>query len=226
MMTHAKTNFGAALFALALLAGPAGAQDKPAPQQNSGFLMDYSKLTPAPNNPNARRWINKDFDFKPYQQILLDPVEVWVSPTSQYKGSSPDVLKRMSDSFTNAFKKALQPGYQLVDKPGPGVLRITLAITGVNLVKPGFKPQDILPVVFLFRAVSGADQAKSVVLTAEMRVVDPKDNVVAAAVATGTSDKTIAEKQDITWKDLESISDQWAKNLRNGLDTARGVAAK
>ena len=26
---------------------------------------------------------------------LLDPVEVWVSPTSQYKGASPDVLKRM-----------------------------------------------------------------------------------------------------------------------------------
>ena len=63
-------------------------------------------------------------------------------------------------------------------------------------------------------------------LTGEMQVLDPKNNVVAAAVATGTSDKTIAQKQDITWKDLQSITDGWAKGLRKRLDDARGVAAK
>ena len=221
MKTYAMTTtMGAALLALGLLAGPAGAQG------NSGFLGDYSKLAPAADNPNTKLWISKEFDFKPYQQVLLDPVEVWVSPTSQYKGASPDVLKRMADSFTNAFKNALQPGYQLVDKPGAGVLHIRLAITGVNLVKPGFKPADALPVVFLFRTASGADEAKNVVLTAEMQVLDPTNNVVAAAVATGTSDKTIAQKQDITWKDLQSITDGWAKGLRKRLDAARGVAAK
>jgi len=214
----------ALLFILALLAGPAVAQDKTegAPQ-NSGFLSDYSKLAPAADNPNTRLWIDKAFNFKPYQQILLDPVEVWVSPTSQYKGASPDVLKRMADNFTNAFKKALQPGYQLVDKPGPGVLHIRLAITGVNLVKPDFKPTDALPIVFLFRAASGAMEDKNVALTAEMQALDPNNAVVAAAVSTGTGDKSIAEKQEITWDDLQSITDAWAKGLRKRLDEARGV---
>jgi hypothetical protein len=214
------TTMGAALLALGLLAGAAGAQE------NSGFLGDYSKLSPAADNPNTRLWISKEVDFKSYQQILLDPVEVWVSPTSQYRGASPDTLKRMADSFTNAFKSALQPGYQLVDKPGPGVLRIRLAITGVNLVKPGMKPTDVLPVVFVFKTVSGADAGKNVVLTGEMQALDPKNNVVAAAVATGTSDKAIAQKQDITWKDLQSITDNWAKGLRKRLDDARGAPPK
>jgi len=211
---------GAAVLAFGLIAGPAAAQ------VNSGFLADYSTLAPAADNPNTKLWISKEFDFKSYQQILLDPVEVFVSPTSQYKGASPDMLKRMADSFTTAFKNALQPGYQFVDKQGPGVLHIRLAITGINLVKPGMNPTDIMPIVFLFKTASGANESKNVVLTGEMQVLDPKNNVVAAAVATGTSDKTIAQKQEITWKDLQSITDAWAKGLRKRLDDARGVAAK
>jgi len=227
MNRETKCLLGAACVALALVAGNAGAQDKGgAKQQDSGFLSDYSKLTPAPDNPNSKRWINKDFDFKPYDKILLAPVEVWVSPASEYKGASPDTLKRMTDNFTDAFKKALQPGYTLVDKPGPGVLNIRLAITGVNLVKPGMNPTDVMPVVFVLKTASGSRSARNVVLTGEMQVLDPDNKVVAAALSSGTSDKKLAEKHDITWNELQSIVDTWAKNLRKGLDTARGIAAK
>lgn len=216
-----------AFFALAMVAGTAAAQDKAAATpQNSGFLADYSKLAPVPDNPKNRRWVNKEFDFKPYQKILLDPVEVWVSPTSEYKGASPAVLKRMSDNFTASFKKALHPGYQLVSKAGPDVLRIRIAITGVNLVKPDFKPTDALPIVFIFRAASGSMEAKNVVLTGEMEVLGPDNNVVASAVVTGTGDSTVEEKQEITWKELRSITDAWALRLRKGLDEARGIAPK
>lgn len=214
------SSLAATLLALGLLASPAGAQ------QNSGFLGDYARLAPAADNPKTKLWISKEFDFKPYTKILLDPVEVWVSPTSEYKGASPDVLKRMSDSFNNSFKKALQPGYTLVDKPGPDVLHIRLAITGINLVKPDFKPTDALPVMFLFRAASGAMEAKNVVLTGEMEVLSPDNKVVGEALATGTGDKTVQEKQTITWKELQSITDTWSKGLRKRLDDARGVAAK
>ncbi len=67
--------------------------------------------------------------------------------------------------------------------------------------------------------------AKDVVLTGEMQALDPNNNVVAAAVATGTGDKTVEEKASITWKELQSITDKWANGLRNSLDVARGVAA-
>ena len=188
-----KTKFmlGAALFALALVAGGAGAQDKGgAKEQNSGFLSDYSKLEPVPDNPNAKRWINKDFDFKPYDKILLDPVEVWVSPASEYKGASPDSLKRMSDNFTNAFKKALQPGYTLVHKPGPGVLHIRLAITGVSFAKPPMKPYQVLPIMAIARAASSNVVAH---LSAEMAAFGPDDNIVAAAVTTGIGEQAFNE---------------------------------
>jgi hypothetical protein len=116
--------------------------------------------------PDTSIWISKDFDFKPYRKIMLDKVEVFVSPTSEYHGVSPDVLKGMADRFTASFKKALQSGYQLVDKPGPDVLRIRPALSGINLVKPSFNMTNVIPVIFVARAVSGSNQTMNVALTA------------------------------------------------------------
>jgi hypothetical protein len=70
MKCTADTKLGALLFALALLAAPAGAQ------QRSGFLTDYSMLAPSADNPKLSLWISRGFDFKPYHQVMLDPVEV------------------------------------------------------------------------------------------------------------------------------------------------------
>ena len=210
--------FRGTLFILALLAGGAGAQ------QNSGFLSEYSKLAPASDNPDLQIWISKDFDFKPYHKIMIDEVEIFVSPTSEYHGASPDVFEGMADRFKASLKKALRPGYQFVTKPGPGVLHFRLAITGVNLVRPKFNPLHVLPVVFVARTVSGASQAQNVALTGEMEVLDPGGTVVAAAVSIGTGDTTVRSGQQVTWKDVQALTDRWATNLRRRLDEARGVS--
>lgn len=214
----------AAVLAVGAAASTAGAADQAPAPQNSGFLSDYSKLQPAADNPKTRLWVDKSFDFKPYTKILLDPVEVWVSPTSEYKGASPDALKRLSDNFSASFKKALEPGYQLVDKAGPDVLHIKLAVTGINLVKPETNPANFLPIVFIARSVSGANSKLNVVLTGEMQVLSPDNKVVATAVALGTGDKTVEEKQQITWNELQTITDNWGKGLRRRLDETRGAA--
>lgn len=216
-VTH-NMKFRGALFVLALLAGGASAQ------QNSGFLSDYSKLAPAADNPDLQAWISKDFDFKPYHKIMIDEVEIFVSPTSEYRGVSPDVFEGMADRFKDSVKKALRPRYQFVNKPGPGVLHFRLAITGVNLVRPSFNPVNVLPVVFVVRTVSGANQAQSVALTGELEVRGPGDEVVAQAVSIGTGNTTVRPGQQVTWKDVQALTDTWAKNLRRRLDEARGVS--
>jgi hypothetical protein len=185
----------------------------------------YSKLAPAADNPNTSLWISQDFDFKPYRKILLDQVEVFVSPTSEYQGVSPDVLKGMADRFRDSFKKALQPDYQFVDEPGPGVLHIRLAITGVNLVHPGFQVANVLPVLFVLRTISGANQARNVTLTAEMEVRGSSEKVVAQALLTGTGDRTVRPDRDLTWQDVRG-SPTTGTGLRRRLDEARGVAFK
>ena len=39
-------------------------------------------------------------------------------------------------------------------------------------------------------------------LTGEMQVLDPDNNVVAAVVGAGTGDESFGEKDEITWKEL------------------------
>src|SRR4249920_3184307 len=180
-----RLRLGQVLLVAVLLASGASAQTP------SGFLSDYSRLSPAADLPGTSIWISKDFDFKPYRKIMLDKVEVFVSPTSEYHGVSPDVLKGMADRFTASFKKALQSGYQLVDKPGPDVLRIRPALSGINLVKPSFNVTNVIPVIFVARAVSGANQTMNVALTGELEVRAPDDSVVAQSMSTGTGDASV-----------------------------------
>ena len=212
-----RSRIGHVLLVAALFASGASAQTP------SGFLSDYSRLVPAADTPDTSIWISKDFDFKPYRKIMLDKVEVFVSPTSEYHGASPDVLKGMADRFTASFKKALQSGYQLVDKPGPDVLRIRPALSGINLVRPNFNLTHVIPVIFVARGVTGANQTRNVALTGEMEVRAPDDTVIAQSMAIGTGDASVRPGQEITWREVEQTTDRWAQGLRRRLDEARGV---
>ena len=212
-----RLSVGHVLLIFVLLASGASAQTP------SGFLSDYSRLSPAADMPDTSIWISKDFDFKPYRKIMLDKVEVFVSPTSEYHGASPDVLKGMADRFTASFKKALQSGYQLVDKPGPDVLRIRPALSGINLVKPNFNLTNVIPVIFVARGLTGANQTMNVALTGELEVRAPDDSVVAQSMSIGTGDASVRPGREITWREVEQTTDKWAQDLRRRLDEARGV---
>ena len=195
-------------------------------QTPSGFLSDYSRLSPAADAPDTSIWISKDFNFRPYRKIMIDKVQIFVSPKSEYHGVTPDVLKGVADRFTASFKRALQPDYQLVDKPGPDVLRIRPASTGINLVRPSFDATNLIPVVFVARTVLGARQPMNVALTGELEVRGPDGSVVAQSMAIGTGDASVRPGQEITWREVEQTTDKWAQGLRRRLDEARGVAPR
>ncbi len=227
----------AAAIALALAASGSalaeGAGTSPAPAKaqpakvNSGFLPSYAKLKPVEGIEGSMRYVDKSIDIRPYTKIMLDPVQIYLAPNPEYKGLQPDALKRMTDAFQAAFVDAVSSGYQVVSAPGPDVLRVRLAITGVQPVSPGVTAIDFLPIKALFNAGRAAAGAAPRVaeISAEIEVLDPSNRQVAAAVATRKSDKTLEQGENIRWSDLQPIVVAWAKNFRQGLDTARGVAA-
>ena len=195
---------------------------------SSGFLSDYSKLQPARDREGVRVWIDRSAPYRRYDKVMLRPVEVIVVPGPDYKGLPPDALKRMTDQFAAAFAQALKPAYQMVSEPGPDVLRVRLAITGVQPAAAPMNPTDLLPIKAVFnigRAAAG--KAPQVVeMSAEMEVLDGNDRRVAAAVATRKGDKTLQQGETITWKHLEAITAYWAKSFRERLDELRAAAAQ
>ena len=123
---------------------------------HSGFLADYSKLGPVEGKEGILRYLDRSVDLRPYTKLYLDPVQVFVSTEGDaYKGVQPDALKRMADSFHASFVNAVRSGYQVVGAPGPDVLRVRLAITGMQPVPTPYGVTDLLPIKAVFNVGLG-----------------------------------------------------------------------
>ena len=104
--------------------------------KNSGFLGDYSKLQPDPDDSGAEIWIEPGFKLKDYDKILLDNIIVWYKDKADYKEIHASKLKILTDYLHTAITNTLGTDYPVVTEPGPGVLRIRVAITELVPTKP------------------------------------------------------------------------------------------
>ena len=194
--------------------------------QVSGFLGDYSGFTRVPGQPDAWQWVRPGVNWRPYTKVLIPPVEVWLNPTAEYLAIQPDVYKQMTDTFRTLTAQEFRAGgYEVVDQPGPGVLKLRYALTGVTPERPGVTPLDLLPIkmaVNAARAATGTDKTV-IVVSGEVEARDGvTDERLYAEVAVRRDYHLYLGKQ-LTWDDLRSGASNWAKLSRERLDRARGV---
>lgn len=195
---------------------------------NTGFLSDYSKLRPVDGLDGTYRYLDTAANLRPFTKVMVDPVQVFFSPNPDYKGMQPDAMKRMTDAFRTEFVGALLSGYQVVNQPGPDVLRIRLAITSVQPTSPALGVTDFVPIKALFNVARDAsgNAPRVAEMSAEAEVLDPSGRVVGAAVSTRKADKSLPQGERITWADLQVIAAAWARSMRQNLDMARGYAGQ
>ncbi|OIJ42236.1 DUF3313 domain-containing protein [Massilia timonae] len=227
-----KTSIGTVLVAIALAGCQSSQTTEPgevgtAQAQRSGFLGDYSQLKPAPDRDGVELYVDRSVDYTRYTKLLLDPIQVLAAPAPGQPPPAPDAIARMSADFQQSLQRALAPAYQVVTTPGPDVLRVRIAITNVQAVKPPTGASDFIPIKALYnagRAVAGTSP-RLVEMTAEMEALAPDGRRVIAATATRRGDKTLPQGEQITWTELQSISDYWAGSFRRRLDEVRSPAA-
>lgn len=224
-----KTSIGTVLVVMALAGCQSSQTTQPgdvgtAQAQRSGFLGDYSQLKPAPDRDGVELYIDRSVDYTRYTKLLLDPVQVLATPAPGQPPPAPDAVARMSADFQQSLQRALAPTYQVVTAPGPDVLRVRIAITNLQTVKPPTGASDFLPIKALYNAgrAAAGTSPRLVEMTAEMEALAPDGRRVVAATATRRGDKTLPQGEQITWAELQSISDYWAGNFRTRLDEMRG----
>lgn len=194
----------------------------------TGFLSDYSKLHPVKGQDGLLGYVAPSAELKTYKKIYFDPVQVFLSSKPDtYKGIQPDVLQRISDSFRAAFIKSASSDYQVVNAPGPGVLRTRLAITGVQPVPTPLSPIDFLPIKAVFNAgrAAAGDSPRLAELSVEIEVLNDQGKPVGALVASRDSEETLEQNDKVTWKDLEQIVNSLTKTFWQGLDKLRTESA-
>ena len=125
----------------------------------SGFLTDYAQLKPNPALGGIECWRDPNLDAKKYDKIMISRIVVSIAPPKD-KGKEqtidPSDLKTLTDYFHGSLAKALSPQMQVVDKTGPGVVVMRIALT--SLVPTGVAESvtaTLIPYYFIADAGSG-----------------------------------------------------------------------
>ena len=217
--------------------------------QPSGFLSasTYSQLQAAPDGSGAEVYLKPGFNRNNYNKSLLDPIQIWYRNDAEDTGIDPNELKTLTDYFRQALVKALEPAYPVVDKPGPGVLRIRIAITELKPTDTGMSVVTLIVPYATVADIASGDGTGSTpylgdaAIEAEFR--DSRSNEllaayvdrrvgkkydgdmnegVSAAVSQGVDSYTKAYS---TWGYTQQAFDYWAQKLRRRLDEAHRVKA-
>ena len=175
---------GSVLSVSVLLAACAGSGNKGVPQENqSGFLgsgsAEYARLQEVSSPEDGvkiYRYKNPSFKVSDYKGMMIDPVVIYQTATSptEGKGISEETIYKVRQDIDTSIKTGAANRFNVVDKPGPGVARLSIAITGAQTMGEGFKPRDLVPVSAILNLASKATgmETKKPFLVVEAKLQD------------------------------------------------------
>ncbi|CAG9239699.1 MULTISPECIES: DUF3313 domain-containing protein [Paraburkholderia] len=205
--------------AAAFVAGCAN-NNVPTKTEYSGFLGDYSNLqqTQDAKGETLLRYINPKLTPANYSAVIVDPVSIYpkAEPTEQLSQATIDQVRNYG---TTCLRQAIASRVRVVDAPGPGVLRLQVAITGVASTAEGLKPYQVVPMAFVatmaINTVAGAPQQAK--LLVEARGTDSESgDVLAKIVRTHTGEKlgrVASNEPVITFESVRPIMDDWCDTV-------------
>lgn len=182
-----------------------------APPRTSGFLGDYSRLTPSHDDEDLLWYEAEDFDWRDYRRIMIDPLQVHLPPTSRAESIDPDRIRALTETFRGAVQDSLGDVYPIVQTPADDVLRIRAAITDLDPARPGVNILTalLLPVRF---DLGGA--------AIEVELLDAVTGKrMAAMVDRKRGSHFNAWRGFSKWGDTRSAFRQWAEELAAALAT-------
>ena len=182
---------------------------------SSGFLdakveakMKEVKLD---SGRKVKRWISRDLNSKNYTAIMVDRAIYYPAPHPGPQVSS-STLDAIAQHLTYTLKTRLGEGVSVVDKAGPGVLRLQPAFTAVTVEKEGMSAVDVLPVALLFHAAKSASGSSSYETKAqlEVRITDSASGDYRAAVKMDLEGKKIDKDAQLSLEDIQKVLDKAA----------------
>jgi hypothetical protein len=194
----------------------------------SGF---WAIITSAQSGEKERgyEFKNPKADWRSYDKIILDPVQIWRTKSAKEEGAPIEDLQRVANNFHLILTKELSKDYTMVTDPttaGPRTLRIQTALTSME--KGGGVMDNITAIVPIGLGIAAAADFITGKppfvgeVAAEVKIIDARTGqLLAAAVDKRIGGKDIAKLVD-SWDDVNKILSLWSKLLAFRLCEARG----
>jgi hypothetical protein len=164
----------------------------------TGFLSNYSGLRPI--SETSYRYVNLKYNLGNYAKFIIDPVEVIFDEQTKEKVKSWDDIEKLRSYMRRTVVDTLEPRYTaVITRPGPGVARISIALTNVEKSAP----------------------LKLGSVSMEMELLDTQTGEQIAALIESQKKGVPFYGYD-PWSGAKAIMDDWAKRFYNRLEEAHG----
>lgn len=196
--------------------------------QGSGFLGDYSQLKDRGGDTAMLSYVDPKADFRSYNKIMIDPIRAYAKDKdSSMAEMSKEDQKSLLNYFDAALREQLKSNYTLVSQPGPGVLRLRIAVTEASSSKVVL---DTISSVVPFGAAASA--AKALVTGKHLSVGEIGAECEGVDSLTGKRlfaavDARVGQKWTLKfdkfnkWHTAEDAFDFWANQLKTRLTSER-----
>ncbi len=223
----------------------------------SGFLSDYARLKPNPQAGGIECWRDPRLDAKKFDKVMLSRIVVSLAPPKagnegELKTIDPSDLKTLTDYFHDSLVKALKPQMQVVDKAGPGVVVIRIALTDlVPTTVTDSLAGTLVPYAFIAEAGSGVATGRPAGSTPYMGetgmemqfrdgasgaiLAECRDTEIGRKYAADVNGSTVGAAQTWAsgymnsfqaWSYAKNAFDKWSMLVARRLAELRGVAPK
>lgn len=192
------------------------ASDKFPEELRSGFLQDYDRIQPVKGEPAVMRWINPEVDWARYKRFMIEPVDS-VVPRAYRKSlqPDPDVVSTVTKYFRNTLVREFGAKYEVVDDPGEGVARVSVAITSIQPTSKQLSGWQYLPIGLIAAGVSevAGTREKDVVVFMEGEMTDSLNGELLMEVMQGrvSTERGNRRIDDITPETVKPILNFWAQ---------------
>jgi hypothetical protein len=195
------------------------------PVQHSGYLGDgYSELKPAKDprgDPILAYW-SPNLNPSNYTALIVDPLAFYPTPKPTEQVSEK-TLKEIGQYVNQTLRQKLGEKVRVVDQPGPGVARLSIAFTAVRGEDESLAVYQYIPFAFIAttatRAVEGTPQEAR--LLCEIKVVDSVSGQrLALQVRSGTGEglkKVAGGVRVLTLESVKPLVDRWAEASSEGV---------
>lgn len=199
--------------------------ETPAAPPPSGFLgSDYSLLQPGASGSGQEAMLaytNTAANFGAYNKIMIAPVTFWADSDS--KVSSEDQQK-LCNYFYNVLVADFGKNFTVVDEPGPGVAKLSVALSDATSATPVLRTVSVIVpqahALNLIKAGLTGTYAFVGSATGEAKLTDSVSGQLLAAWADQRFGTAAVRNATVwEWGDADNAMNYWAKGLDQRLAT-------
>lgn len=198
----------------------------------TSFLGEYKSLLKPGKTDEEPLLVyrNPKANWPGYKKILLEPVTIWGDPDHALSSDQQRDLQLVVDAFHATLRQKLSADYEMVDSPGPGVLRVRAAIensqAGNTTLKVASKGVPYTGAVGALWTLATGKPAFVGEASIEFIVQDAQTgDVLAAGADRRVGGDALSKEYLSSWGDVKNALEYWTDAAIYRLCVARGGAA-